>query len=89
MKRGAAITLRRASRTSTMAKDFSRKFYLSKAWQECRASFIASRQIIDGGLCERCKERLGEEVHHTIKLTPENINDADITLNHARLKFLN
>ena len=44
------------------------------------------------GLCEKCYEKgkhiLGEELHHKIWLTPKNINDKDITLNHSNLILL-
>jgi len=68
-----------------MAKDFARSFYKSQAWQSCRQSFISSRF----GLCKNhdpC-HRPGVIVHHKIKLTPENINDPDITLNHDNLEL--
>lgn len=71
-----------------MAREFARKFYGSRAWKECRASYILSVN----GLCERClangKYVAGEEVHHKIYLTPENINDPYITLNWENLELL-
>ena len=71
-----------------MAREFSRKFYGSRAWKECRASFILSKN----GLCERClsndKYVPGEEVHHIIYLSPENINDPHVTLNWDNLELL-
>lgn len=70
-----------------MAREFSRKFYASIAWKKCRASFIAYRQSIDGGLCQTCKENPGYIVHHDVWLTPDNINDPDIALNHKHLKY--
>ena len=70
-----------------MARDFAKKFYDSKAWERCREGYISYRQSIDGGLCETCHKRFGYIVHHTIWLTPENINDPDIALNHKHLKF--
>lgn len=66
-----------------MAKEFAKKFYASKAWQKCRAAYIASVF----GLCERCG-RPGYIVHHKVTLTPNNINDPDITLNFERLEYL-
>ena len=69
-------------------KDFAKGFYDGAAWRACRASFISSRIAIDGGLCQRCRQRLGYIVHHTIELTPANIHDAGIALNHARLEYL-
>ena len=70
-----------------MAKNFAKSFYKSKAWGACRASYIAKRIMIDGGMCEQCHERPGYIVHHKIPLTPTNINNPDITLNHCNLKY--
>lgn len=71
-----------------MAKDYAKKFYKSKAWQRCRASFIAERESIDGGLCEHCKKKRGYIVDHIKEITPENINDVSITLDHKNLQYL-
>ena len=70
-----------------MAKWFAKKFYKSKEWLNCRASYIAKRVAIDGGMCEECGELPGYIVHHTIQLTPENINDPEVALNHDFLKY--
>ena len=70
-----------------MARDFAKKFYDSKAWRECRAAYIAEREAKDGGMCETCHEKPGYIVHHKVWLTPDNINDPDITLNHDMLKY--
>jgi 5-methylcytosine-specific restriction endonuclease McrA len=71
-----------------MAQEFSKKFYNSKVWKECRASFIAYRISIDGGLCQTCGKELGKIVHHNnVWLTPDNINNPMVTLNHANLKY--
>ena len=71
-----------------MAREFAKPFYNSKKWEKCRASFILSKN----GLCERClsndKYVPGEEVHHKIYLTPENINDPEITLSFENLELL-
>lgn len=53
----------------------------------CRKSYIAKRISIDGGLCEECRENVGRIVHHKILLTPNNINNPYISLNHENLKF--
>jgi 5-methylcytosine-specific restriction protein A len=66
-----------------MAKDFAKQFYKSKAWQQCRESYIS--KVF--GLCERCGKS-GYIVHHKILLTIENINDPNITLNHDNLEYL-
>ena len=67
---------------------FSRDFYNSAAWQRCRDSYKNSK----GGLCERCWSKglivPGDEVHHKIKLTPENITDLDVALNWDNLELL-
>jgi len=67
---------------------FARQFYMSRAWVKCRKAYAASK----GGLCERCWAKglivPGEEVHHKIRLTPENINDPSIALNHDNLELL-
>jgi 5-methylcytosine-specific restriction enzyme A len=74
-----------------MAQDFAKSFYNSKAWRECRASFIAKRVAIDGGLCQTCGSvtgNLGYIVHHDkMWLTPENISDPMVALNHSNLKY--
>lgn len=71
-----------------MAKEFSRAFYHSAAWQSCRSSYIRKA----GGLCEDCLERgeitPGVEVHHVIELTLDNIGDPRIALNHDNLRLL-
>lgn len=69
-------------------KDWTERFYSHKAWLQCRDSFIAKRIGIDGGMCQRCRQRLGYIVHHKIVLTPENIKDPEISLNHENLEFL-
>jgi hypothetical protein len=66
-----------------MAQEWAVKFYASQAWQDCRHAYIVSVY----GLCERCQQP-GVIVHHRIKLTPSNINDPNITLNHEHLELL-
>lgn len=66
-----------------VAKGFAKAFYNSKAWQECRDGYIKSVF----GLCERCKKP-GHIVHHKIELTPENIDDPEITLSWGSLEYL-
>ncbi len=74
-----------------MAKEFARAFYKSKAWRNCRASFISKRVAIDGGLCQTCGIRtgnLGYIVHHDkVWINESNINDPNVTLNHDNLKY--
>ena len=69
-------------------KKFAEKFYKSKAWQECRNAYAKSVH----GLCERCIGKgiikSGEIVHHIVELTPENVNDPDVTLNWDNLMLV-
>jgi 5-methylcytosine-specific restriction endonuclease McrA len=71
-----------------IAKEYAKSFYASKAWLQCRQGYIKSVN----GLCERClkrkKYKKGLIVHHKIYITPENINDANITLNWDNLEYL-
>lgn len=67
-----------------MAQDFAKTFYASKEWLACRASYI--QHVF--GLCERCKRQPGKILHHKIPLTPDNINNPDITLGWWNLKFV-
>ena len=71
-----------------MAKEWAKKFYGSEAWSGARAAYISSRISVDGGMCERCHQRLGYIVHHKVYLTPANINDPEVSLNHANLEYL-
>lgn len=66
-----------------MAQEFSKAFYKSKQWKQCRQAYIASVY----GLCERCNG-VGYIVHHKTKLTHRNINNINITLNHRNLEYL-
>lgn len=69
-------------------REFAAEFYSSKAWKECRKAYAKSRR----NLCEDCLEkgiyRAGEIVHHKVHLTPENINDPNITLNFKNLRLV-
>jgi 5-methylcytosine-specific restriction protein A len=66
-----------------MAREFAKKFYNSKQWKKCRSAYIQSVF----GLCEKC-QRPGWIVHHKIVLTPENINNPEVTLNWEHLELL-
>jgi len=69
-------------------KPYAECFYKSKAWQDCRDNYLKSV----GGLCEICLSNgiynVGEIVHHKKPITPTNINDPAITLNHDNLQLL-
>lgn len=64
-------------------KSWARSFYKSKAWRQCRDAFFVYRH----GLCERCGGP-GKIVHHKVYLTPQNINDPAVSLNHENLELL-
>jgi len=70
-----------------VAKDFARHLYASKAWRECRTSYIASVY----NLCETCKKKgvvkPGKILHHLVYLSPENIDDPNVSLNHDLLRY--
>ena len=72
----------------SMAQDFARQFYYSKAWKDCKRAFISNRISEDGGMCQICHEQPGYIVHHRVILTPENITNAEITLNTDNLEFV-
>lgn len=69
-------------------KEYAAKFYKSKTWERCRADYIKSV----GGLCERCRAAgritAAVIVHHKIYITPDNINDPEITLSFNNLEAL-
>lgn len=69
-------------------KDFAKSFYSSKAWRLLSFSYMASKHW----LCERCLTKgiysPGRICHHKIWLTPENINDANISLSSSNLECL-
>jgi 5-methylcytosine-specific restriction endonuclease McrA len=66
-----------------MMKTWNKKFYQSRAWQECRESYLQKQQFI----CERCGE-IAKIAHHKTKLTPENIHDPYISLAYENLEAL-
>ena len=69
-------------------KPYARAFYKSAAWEACRRAYL--KKV--GGLCERCLKEgrytPAEIVHHKCYITPENINDASVTLNPKNLEAL-
>lgn len=69
-------------------RDFAKQFYKSKTWQKVRDQ-VWKR---DRGLCQWCLKKgiikQGEEVHHIIELTAENITDTGISLNPDNLVTL-
>ncbi len=75
-----------------MAREFAKAFYNSTEWKQCREQYIKSMPKYKRGLCEQCyrkgKHVLGEELHHKIWLTPNNIHNKNVTLNHDNLILL-
>ena len=69
-----------------MAQEWAKPFYNSKAWKSCRKAYIQKRILIDGGMCEVCHKEPIYIVHHKVNLTPANINDPDIALNHCLME---
>ena len=71
-----------------MAKAFAKKFYSSKAWQDCRNEYAAYRHH----LCEDCLRRgiykPGVIVHHKIEIDPVTIEKPEIALNFDNLELL-
>jgi len=71
-----------------MAKPFARRFYSSKAWQDCRNEYAQSKHY----LCENCLRKgiykPGEIVHHKIELDPVNIENPEIALSFDNLILL-
>ena len=70
----------------TVAKEFARKFYSSKAWQECRNEYMKRAHY----LCENCLRKgiykPAEIVHHIIEIDPVTIERPEIALNFDNLE---
>lgn len=66
-----------------MAKQFAKRFYNSSSWIKTSKAYAAS--VFN--LCEICGKP-GYIVHHIIHLTPQNINDPNITLSWHNLKYV-
>lgn len=63
-------------------------FYASEAWQKFRLAIIAERGLrceYCGKLVTRAKELT---LHHIIELTPENVHDVMISLNHENVMIV-
>lgn len=69
-----------------MARDFAKKFYDSRVWQNTRDSVYAEQH----GVCQQCNGNrgAGEIVHHIIWLNRNNIQDINITLNKDNLMLV-
>lgn len=66
-----------------MAKDYSKAFYHSAAWQKLAQRIREERFF----LCELCNKP-AKTVHHIKPITPSNIDDPTITMNPANLQLL-
>ena len=66
-----------------MSREFSRRFYRSKAWRQARALALHR----DMYSCRDCGGR-ATEVHHVRELNPENIDDPAIALGLDNLMSL-
>ena len=64
-------------------KDYARGFYNSKRWRDTQAAYMSSQHYI----CERCGG-MARIVHHKAYITPQNINDLNITLSWSNLEAL-
>lgn len=70
-----------AGSVNSMAKEWAKDFYASKAWRETSESVKSDANY----MCVKCNARPAEIAHHIIWLTPLNINDVNITLNKENL----
>lgn len=66
-----------------MSKDYAIGFYSSTAWKTCREVYKKKMCY----LCESCGEP-ASEVHHIKHLTPDNIDNPEVTLNESNLMCL-
>ncbi len=70
-----------------MAKSVSGRFYHTKAWEDCRLSYLARHS-----LCERCLAKglivPAKIVHHKIYLDDRSVENPEIALNHDNLEAL-
>ncbi len=72
-----------------MAQEWAKSFYNSKAWRQLRERLIVENNF----LCADCGESYLKDStqlvgHHIKELTPQNINDTNISLNPANIKII-
>ncbi len=67
-----------------MARDFSKRFYDSKAWKDLARLIREKKHFV----CDKCGRPGAHQVHHIIELTPDNINNPSISLNPRNLMLL-
>ena len=58
-------------------------FYNSEEWEIQRGQVLNEAD----NTCQECGE-FGDQVHHIIEITPDNIHDSNITLNEDNLTLL-
>lgn len=66
-----------------LATDKIKKFYNSKQWRRVGKYVIKLKK----GICEECGRR-GNEVHHIIPLTNQNVDNPKISLSVENLQLL-
>ena len=64
-------------------KSWAERFYKGMAWRRVRGAYMKSKHY----LCERCGE-VAKICHHKTYLTPENINNPELTLSWKNLEAL-
>lgn len=72
-----------------MAQAWAKKFYNSKEWRQLREQLIVAANF----LCADCGENYLKDSaqligHHIKNLTPQNINDVNVSLNPANIKII-
>lgn len=67
-------------------KEWAKEFYKGPGWKHTRNAYMKAHR----GLCEICLSKglivPAEIVHHKIWLTPENINNPNVSLNWDNLQ---
>lgn len=70
-------------RNNIYAGGWNAEFYQSRAWKDCRLSFLISKHFI----CERCWD-IATIAHHKTKLLLQSLPDPYISLSHDNLESL-
>lgn len=69
-----------------------KKFYASKEWITFRLILINERMKDDGVKCAKCGKLITKarniHAHHKIELTPENVQDRNISLNPNKVELI-
>lgn len=83
----AGAVVRMTKREREAWREQQAEFYVSGVWIDCARAYRDAHP-----LCERCLKKReispSEQVHHKIRLSPENINDPMVTLNWDNLEAL-